>query len=105
LLANIAWGERERDPVIRGTGGAFRPKELYVGYETSTFKTVQAFYEQHTLLPRPQRTFVSLLEPIERIAAIANAERPDVLVGYGGWIDLFFGRSPRAASRSIRRAW
>ncbi len=28
--------------------------------------------------------------PIEKIAAIANAERPDVLVGYGGWIDLFF---------------
>ena len=91
LLANIAFGERERAPVIRGCGGMFRPKELYVGYETSTFKKVQAFYEENTLLPvRPQRLFVSLLEPIEKIAAIANAERPDVLVGYGGWIDLFF---------------
>ncbi len=52
---------------------------------------MQAFYEENTLLPvRPRRSFVSLLEPIEKIAAIANAERPDVLVGYGGWIDLFF---------------
>ena len=91
LLANLAFGERERDPVIRGCGGVFRPKELYVGYATSTFKKVQAFYEENTLLPvRPQRVFVSLLEPIETIAALANAERPDVLVGYGGWVDLFF---------------
>ncbi len=91
LLANIAFGERERDPVIRGSGGSFRPKELYVGYETSTFKKVQAFYERSTLLPvRPKRTFVSLLAPIEEIAAIHNRARPDVLVGYGGWIDLFF---------------
>ncbi len=91
LLANIPYGERERDPVIKVCGGAFRPKELYVGYETSTFKKVTAFYSESTLLPvRPQRQFVPLQEPIERVAAIANAERPDVLVGYGGWIDLFF---------------
>jgi phenylacetate-CoA ligase len=68
----------------------FRPTELYVGYETSTFKTVQAFYEAHTLFPRPQRRFVSLLEPFERVAALLDAERPDVLVGYGGWIAGFF---------------
>ncbi len=90
LLANIAFGERERAPVIRACG-SFRPKELYVGYETSTFKRVQTFYAENTLLPvRPQRTFVSLQESIETIAAIAKAERPDVIVGYGGWIDLFF---------------
>jgi phenylacetate-coenzyme A ligase PaaK-like adenylate-forming protein len=90
LLANIPYGERERDPVIRVCGGGFRPKELYVGYETSTFKKVTAFYGESTLLPRPQRHFVPLQEPIERVAAIANAEQPEVLVGYGGWIDLFF---------------
>ena len=91
LLANIAFGERERAPVIAVCGGAFRPRELYVGYEASTFKKVTAFYADSTLLPvQPQRRFVSLLEPIERIAALANTERPDVLVGYGGWIDWFF---------------
>ncbi|HVO26374.1 MAG TPA: hypothetical protein VMW56_22400 [Candidatus Margulisiibacteriota bacterium] len=91
LLANLAFGERERAPVLSLCSGTFRPRELYVGYETSTFKKVQAFYAEHTLLPvRPQRRFVSLLEPVEKIAAIANAECPDVLVGYGGWIDLFF---------------
>ena len=91
LLANIAFGEREREPFINICGGSFRPKELYVGYETSTFKKVIAFYQQSVLFPvRPRRRFVSLLEPIENIAAIINTERPDILVGYGGWIGLFF---------------
>jgi phenylacetate-CoA ligase len=90
LLANIAYGEREREPVNRSCG-TFRPRELYVGYETSTFKRVIAFYEENVLLPvRPRRRTVSLLEPIEKIAQIANAECPDLLVGYGGWLDLFF---------------
>jgi phenylacetate-CoA ligase len=102
LLENIAFGEREREPVNRACGGSFRPKELYVGYDTSTFKKVQAFYEESTLLPvRPRRTFVSLLEPAEKIAAIANAERPDILVGYGGWLDVFF-RTVAARSIELR---
>jgi phenylacetate-CoA ligase len=90
LLANIAFGEREREPVNR-LCGSFRPRELYVGYETSTFKKVIAFYEDNVLFPvRPRRRFVPLSEPLDRIAAIAQAERPDVLVGYGGWIALYF---------------
>jgi phenylacetate-CoA ligase len=90
LLANIPYGERERDPINKSCG-SFRPKELYIGYETSTFKKVIRFYKENALMPvRPQRRVVSLQEPIESIAAILNRERPDVLVGYGGWIDLFF---------------
>lgn len=91
LLANIAYGERERDPLIRLCGGGFRPRELYVGYETSTFKKVMAFTAENAWMPvAPRRRFVSLLEPIEAIAALVTRDRPDILVGYGGWIDLFF---------------
>lgn len=91
LLANMAYGERERAPTIRESGGKFRPKELYVGYETSTFKAVVEFYRQNTLMPvQPRRRFVPLQEPIERVAEIVREEQPDILVGYGGWIDLFF---------------
>jgi phenylacetate-CoA ligase len=89
LLANIPFGERERQPLIEHCG-TFRPRELYVGNETSVIKDVTAFYEANTLGVRPRRRFVSVREPLERIAEIADAERPDVLVGYGGWIDLFF---------------
>ncbi len=91
LLANIAYGERERDPINQICGGSFRPKELYVGYETSTFKLVTDFYKESVRLPvQPRRRFVPLSTPLEDVAAMVNAEQPDILVGYGGWIDLFF---------------
>lgn len=91
LLANIAYGERERDALKPLVGESFRPSEVYVGYETSTFKSVTAFYEESVLLPvRPKRRFVPLGESVDRILAIINEEQPDILVGYGGWIDLFF---------------
>jgi phenylacetate-CoA ligase len=89
LLAKGPFGERERQPLVEHCG-TFRPRELYVGNETSVIKDVTAFYRANTLGVRPRRRFVSVREPIERIAEIADAERPDVLVGYGGWIDLFF---------------
>jgi len=91
LLANIAFGERERKVSINICGGEFCPKELYIGCESSTFTKVIAFYQESVLFPvRPRRRLISVLEPIENIAAIINTERPDILVGYGGWIDLFF---------------
>lgn len=90
VLANIAFGERERAPLIKACG-TFRPKELYVGNETSVMRDVSAFYLENTLMPaRPKRRFVSVREPVEEVAALVNSERPDILVGYGGWIDLFF---------------
>lgn len=102
LLANIPYGERERDPVIRYCG-SFRPRELYVGYESSTFKKVIQFYDESTLMPvRPQRRFVSLQEPVEEIAAILNQQHPDILVGYGGWMDQFF-KSIAARGMDIHR--
>jgi len=101
LLANIPFGEREREPVNR-LCGSFRPRELYVGYETSTFKKVTAFYAEAARLPvQPKRRFVSLLTPVEDVVALANAERPDVLVGYGGWLDLFF-KTVAARGLSLR---
>lgn len=91
LLLNIAYGEREREPLIRICGGGFRPSEVYVGYETSTFKKVIQFYEANTLLPvRPRRRFIPLSTPIEEVVSVINEEKPDILTGYGGWIDLLF---------------
>jgi phenylacetate-CoA ligase len=91
LLANLAFGEREREPMIRLCGGSLRPKELHVSNERSAMKTVTAFYEANTLLPvRPRRRFVSPLDPIEEIAARMNAERPDILSAWGAFIGLFF---------------
>ena len=80
---------RARAPAADRCGGGFRPNEIYVGYATSTFKKVTAFYAAARAAHAPRRRFVSL-RPRATIAAIVDAERPDILVGYGGWIDLFF---------------
>ena len=91
LLANIAFGEREWDPVLRACGVTTRPRELYVAVETPTMKKVLAFYEQQLLMPlRPRRHFASVLLPIDDIVARVEDERPRMLVAYGGWLDLFF---------------
>jgi phenylacetate-CoA ligase len=39
---------------------------------------------------KPRRRFVSITTPIDEVAELMRAERPDVLTGYGGWVDLFF---------------
>lgn len=91
LLANIAYGERERAPVIQICGTGFRPKELYIGGQSSTFRKVIEFYEQNVLFPvKPKRVWMSVARPIEDVIALCDAERPDLMVGYGGWIALFF---------------
>ena len=102
LLRNIAYGERERQPVNK-VCGSFRPREMYVGYETSTFKKVTAFYEDNVLFPvKPRRRFVPLTEPIERVVEIANEIQPDVIVGYGGWLHQFF-RTVAARELTLHR--
>jgi phenylacetate-CoA ligase len=90
LLANIAYGERERAPIIEICGGAFRPRELYIGYETSNFRKIVGFYAENTRLPRPRRATISMLAPFEEIVATINEERPDLLTAYGGFLDVFF---------------
>jgi phenylacetate-CoA ligase len=90
LLTNIAYGERERAPLIELCGGSFRPRELYLGYETSNFRKVIAFYAANTRLPRPRRTLISMTAPFEEIVAELNAMRPDLLTAYGGFLDVFF---------------
>ncbi len=89
VLANIAYGERERAPVIALCGGSFRPRELYVGYETSNFRKVTAFYAANTRLPVPRRTTVSMVLPFDEIVAAINEVRPDVLTAYGSFLDVF----------------
>ena len=90
LLANIAYGERERAPVIALSGGSFRPRELYIGCETSNFRKVIAFYAASTRLPRPRRTVVSMLAPFDDVVAAINEVRPDVLTAYGSFLDVFY---------------
>jgi len=90
LLANIAYGERERAPVVELCGGALRPRELHIGYENSNFRQVLDFYATHTRLPRPRREQLSMSASFDEVVAAINRVRPELLTAYGGFLDAFF---------------
>jgi phenylacetate-CoA ligase len=91
LLANIAFGERERAPIIQLCGGSFRPRELHIGFEGSNFSNVLDFYATNTRLPvKPRRELMGMVDPFEEIVTAINRLRPDLLTSYGGFLDHFF---------------
>jgi phenylacetate-CoA ligase len=103
LLANIAFGERERAPVIALCGGSFRPRELYIGYEASNFRKVLAFYAANTRMPvKPRRTAVSMMAPFDDIVAAIDEVRPDLLTAYGSFLDVLY-RTLVARGATIHR--
>ena len=91
LLANIAFGERERAPMIALCGTGFRPNEVYIGYDTSNFRKVLAFYAANTRMPvKPRRTTVSMMQPLDDIVAAIDTVKPDLLTAYGGFLDVLY---------------
>jgi phenylacetate-CoA ligase len=91
LLRNVAYGERERAVVVAACGVGRRPKEVNLGYESSTLRRVLAFTEENALWPvRPRRVHVPVDQPLDAILAAIARERPDVLVGFGSFLELLF---------------
>lgn len=91
LLANIAYGERERAAMIALCGSGFRPRELYIGYDTSNFRKVLAFYAANTRMPvKPRRTTVSMMAPFDEIVAAIDDVKPELLTAYGGFLDVLY---------------
>lgn len=91
LLANIAFGERERDVLTRVCGQRFGYREVYIEHQDSTTRKVWDIYAEWTFIPvRPRRLHLSVLEPVDGLAESISAFRPDVLFGYGSYLEMFF---------------
>jgi phenylacetate-CoA ligase len=91
VLANIAYGERERAVEASFLGRASRPTTLHVSHSAATIRRVLAFYDESTFRPgSARRHFVSVDEPVERIVEAVNAVRPEVLRGYGAFLETVF---------------
>ena len=91
LLTNIAFGERERDVVMKICCGTSGFREIYIVYPGCTIGKVWEFYRQMTYIPnRPKRLILSVLEPVERIFTAINHFRPDVIISYGSYLETFF---------------
>jgi phenylacetate-CoA ligase len=90
VLANIAYGERERAPVVE-LCGSFRPRELHLGFNGSNFGRVLDFYASNTRLPvKPRRDWLLMVSPFEEIVAAINERQPDLLTGYASFVETFF---------------
>jgi phenylacetate-CoA ligase len=91
LLANIAYGERERSVLSTMCGKRFGLREAYIVRPRSTIIKVWEYYQKHTFASssRP-RLLLDVLQPIEQIVDAINTFRPDILVGYGSYLEALF---------------
>jgi len=91
LLANVAWGERERAALRAMLGDAPSRREVLVVHRGSTVLQVWDFYARHTWIPaRAERLTLHVETPLEDVVARIAAFRPDVLMGYGSYLELLF---------------
>ena len=87
LLANIAYGERERAVVTRILGRESGYREARIGYNGGTLERVGAFYAANTWIPvRPDRLQLWVTDPLKDNVEALNRFRPDVLLGYSSYL-------------------
>ena len=100
MLANIAFGERERDVLAQLCGKGVRWKSCCSSIRgrpssecsTSTDKRLSSRYAQ-TGARSPSQ------EPLERVVHAIDRFRPDVIIGYAGYLEMLFRT---LAARSLR---
>lgn len=91
LLANMAFGERERKRITKALDSPYGYKEASITYKSSTGKRVNEYYREATWFPvRPHRLMLSVEDPFDKMVDAIHTFRPDVLRGYGSHLETFF---------------
>jgi phenylacetate-CoA ligase len=91
LLANFAFTERERAVITKICGKSLGYRIAYISYSGSIPQKFIDFYRQWTFIPiRPKHILLNILDPIEEVVKGINRFRPDVIVGYGSYLETFF---------------
>ena len=90
-LRTIAWSRREtavlREYGVREYGGA----AVSIDNRTSTFRNVNGFFAGSVWRPgRPRRSFVAADAPLADAIRVIEDVRPDVVGGYGSYLELLF---------------
>ena len=101
VLENIALGERERVVEAGFAGKRLRYSVVDVNYgPRDTGFQVLRFYREATAIPfRPQRHILRIDDPFETVVEEVNRIRPDVLQGYGSYLEAFFERLADTGAR------
>lgn len=91
LVANIAYGERERMVESRLVGRRRRYGILELRARDGTTSRVHTFYASSTYRPfRPRRQQLTVGTPPEDVLAAVERLRPAVINSYGGYLELLF---------------
>jgi phenylacetate-CoA ligase len=91
LLANIAYGERERLVEQAFLARRRQYSAFDVRATGGTLPRVQAFYAASSYRPfRPRRRDVSVDDPPRAVIAAINEARPEVIRSYGGYLERLF---------------
>jgi len=101
LLANIAFGERERRVIVDLLGRRLGYREASVGYPGGTIQRVRAYYQEATLLARPTRLELSVLAPFAETVARLNDFRPDLITGFGNYLAALSRAAARGEVRLV----
>jgi phenylacetate-CoA ligase len=90
MAANVAYSLRARQVVAQFCGRTFRYRELSVRRRDSTLQRIGDHARRDAILPRSGRRLVlQPSDPVEVIVSAINAFRPDVLRGYGSFLESF----------------
>jgi phenylacetate-CoA ligase len=91
LLLNIAYGERQNAVVRNVLDGRAPFREAAIYYPGNVNKRVWDIYSESTYVPfRRKRPLLSIFDPVEKLAGEINTLRPDVIKGYGTYLETFF---------------
>jgi phenylacetate-CoA ligase len=91
LLENIAYSERQRAVEAALVGKKLRYVVATIAHETLTGRTVDAHYARSAVRPiGPSRQWIPIDEGVERVVDRIGELRPDVLAGFGSYLEEFF---------------
>jgi len=91
MLANMAFGERERRARSAVFGNNVKFRTLSIQFPGSIVKKVREFCQHMTFMPiQAERSTVSILEPLENVVSAINRYRPDVFISYGSYLEMLF---------------
>jgi phenylacetate-CoA ligase len=93
LFIVLAAGQRQREVLGHFIGRTLGYRELSVMRTGDVSAQMRRFYQASSFVPSSlelKRAQVSAAAPFERVAAAINDFRPDVIIGYGSHLGVFF---------------
>jgi phenylacetate-CoA ligase len=91
MLANMAYGQRERKAISQVLGEEARMKTLSIIYRGNMVDAVREYCRQWAFVPRgPDRHTLSVASPLEETISKINDFQPDVIVSYGSFLEVLF---------------